>query len=143
MNATFEFSVGGVDRVRREMLGPAAEATAEIIRAEIVNVVVNSPARTGRMRSTKGIRYRSSAPGEPPASPTGLYPRSWKTTPARVDGDTAIAAAESNLRVGKGQALGRVLERGRRRLAARPHIVKALVQARPKIRETLRRMGKR
>lgn len=148
MSATFEMNVGAMDRVRREILAPAAEATAEIVRAEIVSVVLNAPPRTGRVRSTKGVRYRSSAPGEPPASPTGLYPRSWVTTPAQVVDDTAVATAESNLRVGRrGEALGRILESGgrvgRRRLAPRPHIVKALVQARPKIREALRRMGKR
>lgn len=143
MSATFEINVGALDRVRREILAPAAELTAELVRLEIVDVILNSPPRTGRIRSTRGVRYRTSAPGEPPASPTGLYPRSWKTTPARVVDDTALATAESDLRVGRGDVLGRLLESGHRRLAPRPHIARAMIQARPKIREQLRRMGVR
>lgn len=143
MSATFEINVGALDRVRREILAPAAEVTAEIVRLEIVDLILNSPPRTGRIRSTRGVRYRTSAPGEPPASPTGLYPRSWKTTPAQVIDDTAVATAESDLRVGRGEALGRVLEGGHRKLKPRPHIARAMIEARPKIRERLRQMGVR
>ncbi|HEX6985873.1 MAG TPA: hypothetical protein VF170_10865, partial [Planctomycetaceae bacterium] len=92
-----------IEAAKRQMMGrclPLVDACTEIVREEIVRLIEDGP-HTGReYRRPDGSTYRASAPGEPPASPTGVYPRSWKTQPARIVGDRVRGAAYTDSPIG-------------------------------------------
>ena len=93
--------------------------------------------RSGRRYRVPGkkVYYTASAPGEPPASRTGLFRISWHPT-ALKEGDTYISRVESDRRTDKGKfLLGEILEHGTPggQMAPRPYQEKILKHAEPKI----------
>ena len=93
--------------------------------------------RGGRRYRVPGKRtyYTASAPGEPPASRTGLFRISWQPT-ALQEGNTYISRVESDRRTSKGKfILGEILENGTPggQMAPRPYQDKILEHAEPKI----------
>jgi len=97
---TFARAAGGMSRV-------ATESVREVLSTSV-------PA--GRVyRDSRGRRRRASAPGQPPADPTGTLQRSWDEAPARA-GDAATRGASFSK-----NALSAVLEFGDPPVAPRPH----------------------
>ena len=94
---------------------------------------------SGKMRN--GVYYTASAPGEAPAVRTGIFRLSWGTH-IRVERQDktfkAIAAIESNVRVGK-YLLGEILEEGTPRMKPRPYKQATRDRAEPKIKEIYKR----
>lgn len=93
--------------------------------------------RSGRRYRVPGKNtyYTASAPGEPPASRSGLFRLSWQPTALKA-GDTFISRIESDRRTSKGKyILGQILEEGTPggQMAARPHQDKILEHAEPTI----------
>jgi hypothetical protein len=78
---------------------------------------------TGRLYTRRGIVHQASAPGEPPASDTGLY------------GASITQALEADVqglveKIGTNDKRGPWLELGTRNMAPRPHLVPGLDAAR-------------
>lgn len=125
----------------RRRLVPVATRIATMARDEVV-AVIDEATPTGREYSDPrtGERYRASAPGEPPASHTGVYPESWQVEEGRIRGDRVVASAYTDLQVG-GRNLGRVLEFGEAgppAVAPRPHVRPALARLARRLRRALR-----
>jgi hypothetical protein len=92
---------------------------------------------TSSGKMVNGKYYTASAPGEAPAVRTGIFRLSWGTH-IRVErqGDKfkAIAAIESNVRVGGRYLLGEILEEGTPRMKPRPYKQATRDRAEPKIK---------
>ena len=91
---------------------------------------------SGKMRN--GVYYTASAPGEAPAVRTGAFRTSWNTH-IHVEKNgvhfRAVAAIQSNLKVGKGRhLLGDILEQGTVRMAPRPYKQAVVDRALPDIK---------
>ena len=77
-------------------------------------------------------RYTASAPGEPPAVRTGNFRLGWLPRTLCLKRDEVISRIENNATVGNGKyVLGRLLEDGTSRMAARPHQEKIAQKALP------------
>ncbi|MDR3148629.1 MAG: hypothetical protein LBT88_01235 [Oscillospiraceae bacterium] len=85
--------------------------------------------------------YTASAPGESPANRLGIFRLSWTT---RVDAQksgklyTVRSLIESNVKAGA-YLLGDMLEKGTKKMAARPYKQKVIDRALPKIMEIYNR----
>lgn len=82
-------------------------------------VLSNSPARSGRIykKPNSKATYRASAPGEAPALRTNTLRASFRTQPARGDGDKWTPVA----RISSPQHYAAELENGNKRVAPRPY----------------------
>lgn len=88
--------------------------------------------RTYRVPNTAQY-YTASAPGEPPATRTGVFRMSWQPV-SYMDGDTFHSEIQNKTKVhGKSYLLGEILENGRRHMAPRPYRQKIQEHARWKI----------
>jgi len=97
---TFARAADGMSRV-------ATESVREVLRTSV-------PA--GRVyRDRRGRRRRASAPGQPPADPTGALQGSWEESPAQAEATGTRGASFSN------NGLSAVLEFGDPPVAPRPH----------------------
>lgn len=127
------FRPANLDLVKREVMNrsiPLANAISETVRAEIVAVIHEGP-HTGRIRRTRaGVRYQASAPGEPPASPTGVYPESWKVAPARIVEDFVKGGTYTTSSIAPDLEYGTV---GPPPIEPRPHVRPAIRRAVPKV----------
>jgi len=82
-------------------------------------------------------KYTSSKEGESPAVRTGIFRLSWGTGVSiqkNAGQFEARASIESGIKVGK-YILGDILEKGTRKMGARPYKQKVIDMAIPKIRE--------
>lgn len=108
--------------VQKNVIG-AMIGSAKILRRAIRKRLTTGDrhGRTYRLRPLRGSRrdkYTASAPGEPPASPTGNYPKAV-TLKVEKGGE----AVNVGILGSKGVLpLAETLERGNARIAARPHI---------------------
>lgn len=123
-----------VKRIRQQVEGRSHKAANELRNSALL---VLRGQRSGRRYRVPGkkVYYTASAPGEPPASRTGLFRISWQPT-ALKQGNTYISRIESDRRTDKGKyLLGEILENGTPggRMAPRPHHERILKDAEPKI----------
>lgn len=136
--ATFD-----VERARRELMRrvvPLVDRCTETVREEVVAVIDEGP-HTGReYRQPDGTTYRASAPGEPPASPTGIYPASWGTSPARIVGQKVRGTAYTTSGIAPKLEYG---DAGPPQIEPRPHASVAMQRAAPRIRELLAQASRR
>lgn len=142
-----DFSDEAIATVKRELLMPLADASARIVRNEIVTEMDPGPARTGKTYKVPGTSktHVASAPGQPPAIREGIYRDSWQSTPPVDQGGVVRAAVVNSVMVGEADQypLGLLLEDGTYKMRPRPHIRIALVKARSKIQALLNRAIKR
>lgn len=87
---------------------------------------IKGGAKSGRIYRRGSITHQASAPGQSPATDTGVLIRSAKT---EVD----TAAKEINGVVSFGALYARMLEFGTRRMAARPFFGQAIDSVRPEM----------
>lgn len=86
--------------------------------------------KPGTGKKYPGLRYRSSAPGRPPAAQTGYLRDSWQTgQPRRVRTNRLVGWA-----IGSAVPYARILEFGGKRIFARPYL-------RPALRRILGKVG--
>lgn len=79
-----------------KQLVPVAGAAAGIVRDTVVQVIETSVPRGEYSHTAAGVPYRASAPGQPPASPTGVYPESWGTTEPRHERNRLRSSAATD-----------------------------------------------
>lgn len=144
--------VEGLDRLRSTMraMPDAFEAEMRRVAGEAALLVRNDAvksimtgARSGRVYRRKSVKHQASAPGEPPKTDTGRLAGSitWDLAPGRV--------ARAFVRVALG--VGKMLELGTAKMAARPFLHPAVQRNKAKIearfvaaaRAFFRRQGRR
>lgn len=124
--------------VNREMMRRATSASWELASASNVVLRGEKGGRTYK-RASRNDFYQASAPGEAPAEKEGAFLESWTTmTPVMSSGQgTEITAGISSDLIVEGKSkdyvLGELLEKGTRRMAARPYKQQILDMAMPRI----------
>lgn len=122
--------------VEQEVSARTYRASNELRNASLYVLRGQRSGRRYRVPFTKRT-YQASKPGESPAVRTGLFRLSWGTH-IHVEKQgvhfRAVAAIESNIRVGK-YLLGEILESGTKRMAPRPYKQAVKDRAMPKIQE--------
>lgn len=131
MSARFKESLEPATDVLAERLKPIVGQAARITRDAVVDVIETSVPSGELSRTAAGVPYRASAPGEPPASPTGIYPDSWGTTEPHIDGGRVRSSAATDSSVGPELEFG---DPGPPPIEPRPH-------ARPAIPIAAERIG--
>jgi len=110
---------------RGNFIGELSESQAKQLFAEAQN----------RKRPAKSLRqagvHQASAPGDPPAIDSGNYKDSIQTDISRSEASPQEVRVGTKLMVG-GKSLGRILEYGGRKIAARPHWQPVLLTGGPK-----------
>jgi len=104
----------------------------ELRNAALIILRGQGSGRRYRVPGTKRY-YTASAPGSPPAVRTGAFRLSWQPT-SRVVMNSYFSRIESDLQV-NGYTLGRLLEDGTKKMAARPHHEKIQEKAEPAIQK--------
>lgn len=119
-----------IQKMRRAMKRRSVLAS-NILRREALETL--SHPRTGRRYRSKATKayYTASAAGQPPASDTGNFRKSWRATPVQM-GDRYVSRIESSETV-NGYLLGRLLENGTSKMAPRPYAERIKRQALPAI----------
>ena len=105
---------GHLRKHRRGLENALYEIGGEVVR-ETARLIINGP-KTGRVYSFRGQRHRASAPGEPPANRTGRLARS---------GDFKVRNWQE-MTVGETEEYAKFLEDGTKRIAPRPHLIRAV-----------------
>lgn len=115
-----EWNEQAFERLMEDEHGPVGHALDQQALAVEAQAVENlSQAGTGRVYRRRGRVHQASAPGQPPATDTGLLRASVHTRSGRDSGG-------QYREVGTGQAVGVYLEKGTRRILPRPWLVPAL-----------------
>lgn len=118
------------ESIKQQMQSRAVRVANEMRNAELKVIRGQGGGRRYRVPGT-GRYYTASAPGDVPAVRTGAFRTSWQPQ-AAMTGNVAISRLETELTVGKGYNLGKILEDGTSRMAPRPHQEKILAEAKPK-----------
>lgn len=132
MSTRFRGRLDAVVGQLTERLLPLAGRFADEARASVVHVIESSTPAGRLYRHPRVGTYRASAPGQPPASPTGEYPASWGTTAPEVRGDRVRASAATDSGIGPRLEFG---DPGPPVLEPRPH-------ARPAVPIAAERIGR-
>lgn len=107
-------------------------SAALVLRNRWANDVLRRPG-TGRLYRRGGVSHRASAPGEPPATDTGVLANS-------IDVEGLPNPVDPSARVGSGLAYARHLEFGvPGRIEPRPHATVALAEAEKDMNDAFRR----
>ena len=125
-------------QIRQEMASRSYRAANELRNAAIDVLKGQRSGRRYRVPTTKRY-YTASAPGEPPASRTGVFRNGWQPFTARY-GDEFISKIENTIHTGeypgatgRSYLLGELLEGGTSRMAPRLHHDRIKEKAEPKI----------
>lgn len=108
-------SIGEAPRLHKKALRLALNEVG----SELVNLIANyifRPPKTGRIYMFNGRAHQASAPGESPANRTGRLARS---------GDYKVRSYQEMV-VGETAEYAGFLEYGTRKMAPRPHIIRAV-----------------
>lgn len=127
-----------VARTRRAIQRGIVRGT-EALRSEVLTQILNT-AKTGRVYARRGLEHQASAPGEPPASDTGVLVRSIRSDFSRLDDNVG--------RVVVGAAYGPHLEYGTQTMEPRPFLRPAVANQRANVErivvdEVVRELGRR
>jgi hypothetical protein len=106
--------------VAEEGLRQAVKETAERIREDFIRAIEGG-SKSGRVYIRRGKRHRASAPGQAPASDSGMLVRRTRVSVSKRSISAGVVAGPSDF-------YARFLESGTKRIMLRP----ALVQARDK-----------
>lgn len=120
------FIISILDRLIQASLEAALPAVGDVVSRRL-KYIISSGTRTGRRYYLKGIAYRASAPGEPPANRTGRLLRSVGYR----------ASGSHTLQVGEDAFYARWLEEGTRKMAPRPHVRVAVEQTQTEVYELI------
>ena len=104
--------------------GRALNASAQIVRTATIDLIQRSP-KTGLTYKRRTVTHKASAPGEPPATDTGFL---VSQIFAKVDVARLVADVESRAPYSK------FLEFGTVNMEARPFLMPAFEQSKPRIR---------
>lgn len=118
-----------VNHIKHQMKSRSYRVANEM-RSESIKVLGGQ--RSGRRYRNPYTRayYTASAPGEPPASRTSTFRRSWQPK-SYVDGDNVHSVIESSVTTeNKKYVLGEILEEGTSKMAPRPYKQRILEKAR-------------
>lgn len=130
-----DHSQRAIAEVKRRTI-PLVNGMTAAVRDEVVDVIESAnPSGERYPHPTRSGTYRASAPGEPPASPTGAYPESWQTDEAEVRGDRVSGAAFSDSEVAPDLEFGSA---GPPPVEPRPHARPALQRVRGKVERMVR-----
>lgn len=116
------------ETIVRSVIDGAARGTQRLILEAQVEVKKNL-SRAGTGKKHPGLRYTSSAPGNPPAVQTGTLRRSWQTGTVRK----VTAGTRLGWRLGSNLRYARRLEFGGGFIAPRPYLRPALNAIRPRV----------
>lgn len=127
--------------VKQQIRNRTFTASTEI-RNTLINEVLNGE-RSGKRYKIAHTKkyYTASAGGESPAVRTGAFRQSFHEKPRVKKGFrnlTVYAGVESNLKVGK-YLLGNLLQKGTRKMKARPYEEKTIEKALPKVQRIFNR----
>lgn len=112
----------------RAVIDGAARGTQRLI-LEAQIEVKNKLSKAGTGKKHRGLRYTSSAPGQPPAVQTGTLRRSWQTGTVR----TVASGTRLGWRLGSNLRYARRLEFGGGFIAPRPYLRPAIDKIRPRV----------
>lgn len=99
---------------RKSMRKSLNQIGRDVIREDVR--LIKSPPKTGRIYRFRGGLHQASAPGEAPANRTGRLARSARFATRNYQ----------EMRVGETAYYAKFLEEGTRKMAPRPHLVKAI-----------------
>lgn len=103
--------------VAEQGLRQAVQETAERIRDDFIRAIEGG-AKSGRVYLRKGRRHRASAPGQAPASDSGMLVRRTRVSVSKRSISAGVVAGPSDF-------YARFLESGTKRIRPRPALVPA------------------
>lgn len=121
------------EAIVRAVIEGAALGTQRLILEAQIEVKKNL-SRAGTGKKHPGLRYTSSAPGNPPAVQTGTLRRSWQTGTVRK----VTAGTRIGWRLGSNLRYARRLEFGGGFIAPRPYLRPALKAIRPRVERVMK-----
>lgn len=125
-----DIDVRGISDAANQAMLEAMQAGVQIMANDAKRAVARGP-KTGRVYTRHGISHQASAPGEPPATDTGVLVNSISGD-AELRGGVVLGAIRATAQYAAW------LELGTRRMAARPFLVPAVERNRERVAQFVR-----